>query len=258
MHSWDLSGKTAVICGSSQGIGEATLKLLAHRGARIVALARNHDKLKQLTEDLPGEGHQFFAVDLSNSEELQKLLPQIQKTSPHILINNSGGPKGGPLLEASISDFENPLRAHLMAAHLLVQACVPSMRAAGYGRIVNIISTSVKNPIPGLGVSNTVRGAMASWSKTLASELAIDNITVNNILPGYIKTGRLESLMESSALKQNVDADEIEEQYRQTVPMKRIGDPSEVAEAIAFLVSPAASYINGINVPVDGGRTPSL
>ena len=258
MQSWDLTGKTAVVCGASQGIGEATAQLLASRGARIVALARNKEKLEQLIKSLPGRGHKFFIADLSQTEELQKILPQIQAEAPQILVNNAGGPKGGPLLEASLSDFENPFKAHLMASHLLVQTCVPSMKAANYGRIVNIISTSVKTPIPGLGVSNTVRGAMANWSKTLAGELAPYHITVNNMLPGYIRTGRFESLREASAQKQKISPIAAEEQYADTIPMKRIGDPLEAAEAIAFLASPAASYITGINIPVDGGRTPSL
>lgn len=258
MQSWDLTGKTAVVCGASAGMGEATAKLLASRGARIVALARNQEKLEQLIQALPGSDHKFFVVDLSNTEELKKILPQIQKESPQILINNAGGPKGGLLVDAPLSDFENPFKAHLMASHLLVQTCVPSMKSAGYGRIVNIISTSVKTPIPGLGVSNTVRGAMGNWSKTLAGELASHKITVNNMLPGYIRTGRYESIREASAQRQNISAEQAEAQFAGAIPMGRVGEPSEAAEVIAFLVSPAASYVTGINVPVDGGRTPSL
>ncbi|MGE5085934.1 MAG: SDR family oxidoreductase [Bacillota bacterium] len=259
MQSWDLTGKTALVSGASQGIGEATAQLLAERGARIIALARNEEKLKSLVKGLSGSGHGYYVVDLSDLETLQTvILPALQKEKVEILINNAGGPKGGPLYQASYAEFEAPIKAHLLASHLLVQAVIPAMKAAGYGRIVNIISTSVKNPLPGLGISNTVRGAMASWSKTLAGELGVFAITVNNILPGYIKTGRLESLMGSAADKGKSSVEDVEAQWKETVPMKRIGEPREVAEAIAFLVSPAASYINGINVPVDGGRTPSL
>ncbi|WP_413293335.1 SDR family oxidoreductase [Bdellovibrio sp. HCB185ZH] len=259
MSSWDLQGKTALVCGASQGIGEATAKLLAERGARIIAVARNEEKLKNLMQTLKGgPGHKYFVLDLADTDALKKILPDIAKENVQILINNSGGPKGGPLLEASIEEFETPFKAHLQAAHLMVQTVVPSMRKAQYGRIVNIISTSVKNPIPGLGVSNTVRGAMANWSKTLAGELGPYGITVNNMLPGYIRTGRIESLMGAAAQKSGNSVDEIEEQWIKTIPAGRIGDPLEAAEGIAFLVSPAASYINGINLPIDGGRTPSL
>ncbi|UYL07553.1 SDR family oxidoreductase [Bdellovibrio sp. SKB1291214] len=258
MNSWDLQGKTAVVCGASQGIGEATAKLLAERGARVVALARNEDKLKELVKSFQGSGHKYFVIDLADTEALKKILPELAQENVQILVNNSGGPKGGPLLEASVDEFESPLKAHLKAAHLLVQTLVPSMKKSGYGRIVNIISTSVKNPIPGLGVSNTVRGAMASWSKTLAGELGGFGITVNNMLPGYIRTGRIESLMGAAAQKSGNSVEEVEEQWIKTIPAGRIGDPQEAAEGITFLVSPAASYINGINLPVDGGRTPSL
>ncbi|WP_413584693.1 SDR family oxidoreductase [Bdellovibrio sp. HCB274] len=258
MSSWDLQGKTAVVCGASQGIGYATAKLLAERGARVIALARNEEKLKSLLQSLPKGSHKYFVVDLADTDGLKKILPELSKEKVQILVNNSGGPKGGPLLEASVEEFETPVKAHLVAAHLLVQTVVPAMKAANYGRIVNIISTSVKNPIPGLGVSNTVRGAMASWSKTLAGELAPFGITVNNMLPGYIRTGRIESLMGAAAEKSQSTVDQIEEQWVKTIPAGRIGDPIEAAEGIAFLVSPAASYINGINLPVDGGRTPSL
>ncbi|MNJ94858.1 3-oxoacyl-[acyl-carrier-protein] reductase FabG [compost metagenome] len=259
MLSWNLSGKTALVSGASQGIGEATALILASRGARVIALARNEEKLKGLVSRLSGEGHSYIVADLAKTDLVEReVLPQLKGKDVQILINNAGGPQGGPLLEASIKEFDEPLRAHLLASHLLVQACVPQMTAFQYGRIINIISTSVKNPIPNLGVSNTVRGAMASWSKTLAGELGVHGITVNNVLPGYIKTGRLESLMQASAQKQSLNEQEIEEQWKETVPLKRIGRPEEVAEVISFLVSPAASYVNGINVPVDGGRTPSL
>jgi 3-oxoacyl-[acyl-carrier protein] reductase len=258
MSSWDLQGKTAVVCGASQGIGEATAKLLAERGARVIALARNEDKLKELMKSLKGSGHKYFVIDLTDTEGLKKILPDLAKENVQILVNNSGGPKGGPLLEASVDEFESPFKAHLKAAHLMVQALVPGMKKSAYGRIVNIISTSVKNPIPGLGVSNTVRGAMANWSKTLAGELGGFGITVNNMLPGYIRTGRIESLMGAAAEKSGSSVNEVEEQWIKTIPAGRIGDPQEAAEGIAFLVSPAASYINGINLPIDGGRTPSL
>lgn len=259
MNSWSLQGKTAVVCGASGGIGEAAAKIFAERGARVIALARTEDKLKSLLQSLTGEGHKSFSIDLGDTEKLQKdILPELKKESVQILVNNTGGPKGGLLYEASISEFENPLHAHLLASHLLVQTLLPSMKQSQYGRIINVISTSVKNPIPGLGVSNTIRGAMANWSKTLAGELAPFGVTVNNVLPGYIRTERLRSLMNSSATSSQTSVEDVEEKWKTTIPMGRIGEPREMAEAIAFLASPAASYITGINLPVDGGRTPSL
>jgi 3-oxoacyl-[acyl-carrier protein] reductase len=257
--SWNLENKTALVCGASQGMGAATAKLLAARGARIIALARSEDKLGQLIRELPGQGHKYFVIDFADTEKLQsEIAPLVTKENIQILINNAVGPKGGLLSETKAGEFETPFRVHLLASHILTQNCLPSMKAASYGRIVNIISTSVKTPIPNLGVSNTVRGAMANWSKTLAGELAPYNITVNNILPGYIRTGRFSSLVEASAQQRKTSTSEIENQWKETIPMRRIGEPGEVAEVIAFLVSPAASYITGINVPVDGGRTPSL
>lgn len=259
MFSWDLSGKTAFVCGASEGIGRASAELMAERGARIIAISRTEEKLKKLISELPGKNHQAIALDLLDTEAIQNnLVPQLQNQEIHILINNAGGPPGGLLHETKVEAFEVPLRTHLYAAHLITQAVLPTMKKNSYGRVINIISTSVKTPIPNLGVSNTVRAAMANWSKTMAGELAPYGITVNNILPGYIKTGRLESLMRSNAERQKVSEDVVEEQMRDSIPMKRIGSPREVAEVISFLASPAASYVTGINVPVDGGRTPSL
>lgn len=256
--SLELKGKTALVCGASQGIGEAAARLLAERGARILALARHQDKLSELIKSLPGSGHKFFAVDLSNNDHLQDLAPSFLNEQIHILINNAGGPKGGLLYQAPFEEFEAPLKAHLFASHILVQTVLPAMKAESYGRIINIISTSVKTPIAQLGVSNTVRGAMANWAKTLAGELAPFGVTVNNILPGYIRTSRFTSLLSSTAQTAQTTEDVIEERWKAAIPMGRIGEPKEVAEVIAFLASPAASYVTGINVPVDGGRTPSL
>jgi 3-oxoacyl-[acyl-carrier protein] reductase len=176
----------------------------------------------------------------------------------HILINNSGGPPGGPAHVATTAAFETAFRQHLLAGQTLLQALLPGMRASGYGRIVNVISTSVKEPIAGLGVSNTVRAAVAGWAKTLSGELAVDGITVNNVLPGYTRTGRLDSLLAAKASASNQGEDEIAQDLMATIPARRFGEASEVAAVIAFLCTPAAAYVNGVSIAVDGGRTRAL
>lgn len=259
----NLEGKTAFVCGSTQGIGKATAIELATLGASIVLLARNESKLIETLAQLPSsanQNHSFIVADFTQPDALKTALDQHLSSGVncHILINNTGGPKGGPIREAGIEEFYNTFTQHLICNHVLVQALYPLMKENGYGRIINIISTSVKQPLPNLGVSNTIRGAVASWSKTLATELAPFNITVNNILPGATNTVRLQGIAEAKSAKTNESIADIFADMASESPMGRIAEPEEVANAIAFLASPAASYINGINVPVDGGRTKSL
>lgn len=259
----DFKHKTAIVCGSTQGIGKATAIELANNGASIVLVARNEMKLKETILELntsDNQVHSYLVADFSNPSELAEKLDQyVSKGGDcHILLNNTGGPKGGPIIDADISEFQNTFTQHLICNHILVQKLVPLMKKNGYGRIINVISTSVKQPLPNLGVSNTIRGAVASWSKTLAMELGQFNITVNNVLPGATNTIRLQGIAEAKSEKTNETIDEIFKEMASESPMGRIAQPEEVANAIVFLASPAASYINGINVPVDGGRTKSL
>lgn len=259
----ELLGKHALICGSTQGIGLETAKLLASRGAKITLLARNEVKLKQCLTDLvvpSGIVHDYLVADFSNPSELRTIVSQyvLEGNQPDILVNNTGGPKGGLIIDAETSEFIDAFNQHLICNHILVQALFPGMKSKGGGKIINVISTSVKQPLNGLGVSNTIRGAVANWSKTLANELGKFNITVNNVLPGATNTGRLQSIAETKAAKSDASVDAIFEGMAQESPMQRIAEPKEIAEAIAFLASDRASYINGINVPVDGGRTKSL
>lgn len=263
MMNLDLNGKTAFVCGSTQGIGKATAMTLAGMGARIVLLARNEEKLKAVLAELPvtQQQHTYIAADFTQPEALKNGLESWIKSTGgtcHILVNNTGGPKGGPIRDAEVAEFYDAFTQHLICNHILVQALYPLMKDNGYGRIINVISTSVKQPLPNLGVSNTIRAAVANWSKTLATELAPFNITVNNVLPGATNTVRLQSIAETKAAKTNESMESIFEEMASESPMGRIAEPEEVANAIAFLASPAASYINGINVPVDGGRTKSL
>ena len=258
----DLSNKNALVCGSTQGIGRATAVELASLGANVAVMARNGEKLKELCEMLPNNGqkHQYLSADFSHpqqvKEEIEKFLDENEGV--HILVNNTGGPPGGKAFEAEPEEYRVAFNLHLVSNQVLAQAVIPYMRKENYGRIINIISTSVKIPIIGLGVSNTIRGAVANWSKTLANELGEYGITVNNVLPGSTKTARLDSIFATRAEKTNTPVVEVSEAARKGIPAKRFGEAEEVAYAIAFLASSSAAYINGINLPVDGGRTGSL
>jgi len=257
----NLNNKYALVCGSTAGIGKATAIALAQEGANVTLIARNEDKLKAVLAELPQQrSHDYIVADFSNPEELQaKVSDYIAKNHGfHILVNNTGGPAGGPIFSAEISEFESAFTQHLKCNHVLAQAIVPFMKEAGYGRIINVISTSVKQPLDGLGVSNTIRGAVANWSKTLANELGQFGITVNNVLPGATGTERLTEIIKNKSNKTGSSEEEAANAMRQAVPAKRFAKPEELAYAITFLASACASYINGINLPVDGGRTKSL
>ena len=257
-----LEGKRAVVCGSTQGIGKATATELALLGASIALVARNEEKLKSVITELDsskGQKHTYISVDFTQPEDLrEKLAAFAKENNANILVNNTGGPAGGPANAAHTDEYIQAFTNHLICNQIMVQNLMEGMKAEGYGRIINIISTSVKQPLNGLGVSNTIRGAVASWSKTLANELGGFNITVNNVLPGATNTVRSKSIIENKAKKTGQTEEAVLETMKNQVPMKRIAEAEEVANAIAFLASPAASYINGINIPVDGGRTACL
>lgn len=259
----DLTGRHALVCGASQGIGRACAIELAKLGANVTLLARRADALQQLAAELPrthaSQAHDFLVADSGDTDGLRATAEKLVRANPaHILVNNSGGPPPGPAHGAQVEAFLDAYRKHLIANHVLAETVIPGMQAAGYGRIVNIISTSVKEPIAGLGVSNTTRWAVASWSKTLATELAPFGITVNNVLPGSTKTPRIEQIVTTRAQKSGASVEDTQHAMEQEIPMRRFADPSEIAAAVAFLASPAAGYISGINLPVDGGRTRSL
>jgi 3-oxoacyl-[acyl-carrier protein] reductase len=255
----DLNGHHALVTGASQGIGAETAVLLAECGASVHLLARSEDKLKKVLATLQGNGHSYHVCDMQNTELLNLTIEQIlSKYEIDILIHNAGGPKPSSLMESEVKDFDVAFQTHVHSAQTLAKKIVPIMKKKNYGRIINIISTSVKAPIPNLLVSNTIRAAMANWSKTLAGELGPFGITVNNVLPGFTKTERLESLRSATAIRMKKSEDEISDMWLSTIPAQRFAEPEELASAIAFLASPLASYINGINLPVDGGRTQSL
>jgi 3-oxoacyl-[acyl-carrier protein] reductase len=259
----DLTARHALVCGASQGIGRATAIELALLGADVTLLARHDDVLKALAGELPrthdGQRHDWRSVDMHDTAGLKSTIDALVETRPvHVLINNTGGPPGGPARAAQLAQFESAFRQHLLAGQTLLQTVLPGMRTSGYGRLVNVISTSVKEPIAGLGVSNTIRAAVAGWAKTLAGELAADGITVNNVLPGYTRTNRLDSLLAAQSKSSGRSEHDIAQSMLTTVPAGRFGEASEVAAVIAFLCTPAAAYVNGVSIAIDGGRTRSL
>lgn len=257
-----LEGKHALVCGGSKGIGFASAQQLAMLGASVTLLSRDVMALAHadtLLDISQGQHHGYLSADLSDPDSVSEIILDWVKHKPvHILVNNAGGPKSGPLTDAGMHEFAAAFATHVLSSHVITRAVLPGMRAAGYGRIINVISTSVKQPIPGLGVSNTIRGAMGNWSKTLAGEVGKDGITVNNVLPGMTGTDRLQELFKSMAQRLNTTPEEYAVSIRKTIPLGRFADPEEIGQVVAFLASPAASYITGTNVVVDGGRTGCL
>jgi len=258
-----LSGKNALVGGASAGIGRAAAVELALLGANVTLIARTEKTLREAVEHLDvsqGQQHGYLVADYALQpqlmEQVQQLLAELGVV--HILINNTGGPPGGPVVNATAEAFLEAYHNHLICNQLLAQAVLPGMKLAGFGRIINVISTSVKEPLDGLGVSNTTRWAVAAWAKTWANEVGPFGITVNNVLPGYTRTGRLTGLLQKQSAEKGVLPEELETLWQSHTPARRFAEPEEIAAAIAFLASPAAAYVNGVNLPVDGGRTKSL
>ena len=257
-----LEGKNAVVCGSTQGIGYAVAEELALLGANCTLIARNEEALKEAVHNLDialRQQHNYLVADFSKTDKVKRAIEEhVTKHTAHILINNTGGPTPGPIVNAVVEEFENAFQEHLTNNHNLAQAVLPGMKAAGYGRIINIISTSVRIPLQNLGVSNTIRAAVASWAKSFSNEVAQYGITVNNILPGLTDTKRLGELITTIAKGRGIDEDVIRKEMINTVPAKRLGNAEEIANVVAFLASPAAAYVNGVSIPVDGGRTGTI
>ena len=259
----NLTGKHAVVCGASKGIGRASAYELARLGASVTLVARSEESLQaamRILEKVEDQEHRILVADFADSQGLKaRITEHLAAYGPaHILVNNTGGPAAGPAQDASLDEFERAFSQHLLCNHILAQAILPGMKEAQYGRIINIISTSVKVPIKGLGVSNTIRAAVANWAKTLAGEVAPFGITVNNVLPGATDTDRLDEIIGGKAKKLGTTKDAVIAEEKSSIPAGRFGTPAELAAAVAFLASPAAAYINGINLPVDGGRTGCL
>ncbi len=251
-----LDGKTALVCGSSAGIGLECARAIADIGAKVTLCARNEAALDAALETLPGAGHCRIVADFDQPDQLAAAVQSHidDNGSFAILVNNSGGPPGGPIFDADSDEFLTAIKRHVVGNHRLAQIVVPGMKEIGYGRIVNIISTSVREPISNLGVSNTTRGAVAAWAKTLSKELGPDGITVNSVLPGFTDTARLTQLMEKRAAAEGTTADQIASDWIDSIPLGRFASAEEIGTVVAFLCSPAASYISGVCLPVDGGR----
>lgn len=258
----DLSGRHALVCGASEGIGRATARELALLGADVTVLSRRAPALRAVVDALPcsaAQRHRVLAADVSQRDALCEAIAGLAAQAPvHILVNNTGGPPGGPALAAGEAEFLDAFGRHLLANHALVQSLVPGMRAAGWGRIVNVVSTSVYEPIAGLGVSNTIRGAVAGWAKTLSRELAPAGITVNNVLPGYTDTARIDQILRERSAASGRTRDEVLASMLASVPTGRMARPEETGGVIAFLCSPAAAYVTGVSLAVDGGRMQSI
>ncbi|MEX1188618.1 MAG: SDR family oxidoreductase [Bacteroidia bacterium] len=259
----NLAGRTALVCGSTQGIGRACARQLAAMGAHLVILARNEESLKAEKDELDrinNLDNDYLVADFNDYAEVQRVVRAfVAEMNPiHILVNNNGGPPAGAITESTPEAFQSAFTQHLLCNHVLVQTVLEGMINSDYGRIINIISTSVKQPLPGLGVSNTIRAAVANWSKTLANEVGQYGITVNNVLPGATMTGRLSQIINNKSAKLNKEISEVEQEMLKEIPLQRFAMPEEIAHAVAFLASPSAAYISGINIPVDGGRTASL
>ncbi len=262
MMDLSLVGKKALVSGGSQGIGKAIAIELAELGASCILLSRNEKSLKSACESLStelGQLHHYHSIDFNDRNALEKLISTITaKETIDILINNTGGPAAGMIVDANESEFENAFSQHVICNHILTKHLIPGMKSNGYGRIINVISTSVRIPLDNLGVSNTIRGAVASWSKSMSNELAQFGITVNSLLPGFIATSRLDAVATHFSEKAQVEKEVMVERMKSSVPAKRFGEPKEIAAVAAFLASPAASYVNGVSIPVDGGRTGTI
>ncbi len=254
-----LQGRQAMVCGSTQGIGRACAMEIAKLGASVTLVARNEATLQQVCDELPseeGQNHAILCADFSDISSLTDSLHAMvtERGTYHVLVNNTGGPTSGPIIEADLEAFAQGFSNHVLCNHTLLKALLPGMKEEAFGRIVNIISTSVLMPIKGLGVSNTIRAAVANWAKTVASEVASFGITVNNVLPGFTDTARLTHLFEAKANRTGQTVEQIREAAIAMIPAGRLAHPSEIAAVVGFLTSPAASYISGVNIPVDGAR----
>lgn len=252
----NLAGKTALVCGASKGIGKSIAIELAKADANVIIVARSIKDLMNVHSELKGSGkYNYISADMQEPEvAVNTIISQLPSSDcVDILVNNSGGPPAGRIIKSNANDFSLAFQRHLFTSHLLVQNLLNGMQSRNWGRIINIISISVRQPIDNLGVSNTLRGAMASWAKTLANELAPSGITVNNILPGQTATDRLFYLIDNIAANSGITSETVAQNMKAQIPVGRFAKPEEIAYLATFLSSEYAAFINGTSIPVDGG-----
>ena len=257
-----LKGKRALIGGSSRGIGKAIAQQLAESGASVTLMARNEEKLKTIIAKLPvseGQKHNYLLIDFNEFDDYKKTISRFFETHEiDILVNNTQGPKAGGVMDIEVSDYQEAFDLLFKSIVFTTQLALPQMIKNKWGRIINVASISVKEPLSYLALSNSIRAAMVTWAKTLATDIAQHQITVNSILTGYFDTERIKDLNTTKALQLGISTDEVRHNMEQQVPMKRIGDPKEYAFLVAFLASEQASYITGTQIPIDGGLLKSL
>ncbi|MBI2968085.1 MAG: SDR family oxidoreductase [Bacteroidetes bacterium] len=259
----DLSGRHALVCGSSQGIGRAIAIELASLGASVTLVSRSEQGMNEVLGKLKSsdtQKHSILVSDMGKPAEIKEKIPAYLSNNPpvNILVNNTSGPPAGQAIDATTEEYLDAFNKHIISGQIITQALIEGMKKSGYGRIINIISTSVKQPIKDLGVSNTIRAAMANWAKTLSFELGQFGITVNNILPGATNTNRMIEILERISKKTGIPFEKVKHDATLEIPLGRFAEPEDIAMAVAFLASPSASYISGINLPVDGGRLKTL
>jgi 3-oxoacyl-[acyl-carrier protein] reductase len=258
-----LLGKRALVGGSSRGIGLAIAKQLAASGASVTVMARNASTLKKIIDELPvtnkEQRHQFLVVDFTDFEGYKETLTAyFEKRSVDILINNTQGPEAGTSLEKKVSDYQKAFDVLFKSVVFTTQLALDNMKKQQWGRIINVASVSVKEPLSYLVLSNTIRAAVVTWAKSLATEIAPYRITVNNILTGYFDTERLTELNEKKAEQLGIPSTEVRAHMISQVPMQRIGDPKEYGFLVTFLASELSGYITGASIPIDGGLLKSL
>ena len=257
-----LKSKRALVGGSSKGLGNAVAKQLARSGATVTLLSNNEQRLINTVNDLKeqtGLNHDYLVVDYNNFEEYQKKIEEYLLVNPiDILINNTQGPRGGDVMNVSIEDYQKSFDLLFKSVVITTMIALKNMKKNKWGRIINMASMSVKEPLQYLALSNSIRSALTTWGKTLSNDLGSYNITVNNILTGYFNTQRINQLNSEKAKKLNINIEEVYQSMKELVPLKRIGDPREFAYLITFLASDNAAYINGANIPIDGGLIRSM